>query len=114
MKNENNKMRDLKMILQKNDLLISQIKRIRYGPYTEGVLKQGDISEADLEPKIKTTFFQKRKKQLSEYSKNLEKKVEKIYQLKQKQNEVLNLNRINMTKQIAEKYQKDDQNLFDK
>lgn len=78
MKNENYNMRDIKMILQKNDLQVSSIRRVKYGPYTVGTLKPGQISEADVDSKIKSMFFWHKKKILKETQKEMAKKIEMI------------------------------------
>lgn len=78
MKSQFANMRDIKMILQKNDLLISRIRRVRFGPYTTGTLKPGQISEADIDHKIKTFYFHHKKRQLKEKQAEMSKKWEEI------------------------------------
>ena len=44
MKNFSPTMRDIKMILQKNDLQICRAKRVRWGPYSLGALVPGEVN----------------------------------------------------------------------
>lgn len=78
MKNQAVNMRDIKMILQKNDLLISSITRTKFGPYTVGTLKPGLISEADIDSRLKTYFFNYKKAQLMQKQEEMRKKIELI------------------------------------
>lgn len=102
MKNKNNKMRDIKMILQKNDLLISKIKRVKYGPYTQGILKQGDFFETEFEPNLHKKFFLLKRDKIRESRKIIKDKVKMISNLKSKDDDILKLNKINLVQEFLE------------
>lgn len=78
MKNQSASMRDIKMILQKNDLLISSIRRTRFGPYSVGTLKPGHFAETDIDQRIKTFLFHYKKQQLKAKQEEMAKKWEEI------------------------------------
>lgn len=101
-KNKNNKMRDIKMIFQKNDLLISKIKRVKYGPYTQGILKQGDFFQTEFEPNLHKKFFLHRRNKIKESKKMIEYKVKMISDLKSKDDDILKLNKINLVQEFIE------------
>ena len=71
-------MRDIKMIIQKNDLQISSIRRIKFGPYTVGTLKPGQISETDFSEGLKMIYFKHQKKQIKQQQADLSRKLEMI------------------------------------
>lgn len=87
-------MRDIKMILQKNDLQISTIRRIKYGPYTVGTLHPGQISEADIDSKIKTMFFIYKKRKIQEKQKEIAHKIELISTTEPKKFDILENNKL--------------------
>lgn len=93
MKNQSADMRDIKMILQKNDLLVSRIRRVRFGPYTVGTLHPGHLSEADIDQRIKTFFFYHKKKQLREKQAEMTRKWEQISAGQEQKFDLLEANR---------------------
>jgi len=68
-------MRDIKMIMQKNDLQIARIKRVRFGSYTLGELSQGDFAQADPDKAIMKEYFAYKKKLIREKQSELKDKM---------------------------------------
>ena len=54
------------MIIQKNDLQIAKIKRLKIGNYTVGVMKQGDFSQIEPDKTIMKEYFVYKKKLIKE------------------------------------------------
>lgn len=74
-------MRDIKMIIQKNDLQIAKIKRTRYGSYTTGILKQGDFSQVEPDKLIMKQYFSIKKKLIQEKQVELKDKMLKLQEV---------------------------------
>ena len=93
MKNNNYNMRDIKMVMQKNNLQISTIRRTKMGPYTVGTLKPGQYSETDFSDSLKMAYFKHMKKKVQEKQIELSKKLRLVSGVQQNQFDVIAANK---------------------
>lgn len=79
------------MIIQKNDLQIAKIKRIKYGSYTPGIMTQCDFSEAEPDKIIMKQYFLHKKKLVQEKQLELKQKLVQIQEVVQNKDKVKQL-----------------------
>ena len=85
MKNNSTNMRDIKMILQKFDLQLCRVKRVKWGPYTLGDLKIGEVNEVPIAQIIKTEFFKFKKESIQKNQEKIKIKIlNSLFTLKSK------------------------------
>ena len=75
MKNFSPTMRDIKMILQKNDLQICRAKRVRWGPYSLGALVPGEVNIMPMTIPLKKKVIDLKNKRLQEVQKDVKSKL---------------------------------------
>lgn len=51
------KNREIRRVMQKNDLQVNRLKRLQYGPYTLGNMASGEIREDTIRPEIKRLLY---------------------------------------------------------
>jgi 23S rRNA pseudouridine2605 synthase len=58
--------RDIKLILQKNNLMMGKCVLEKFGPFSKGQLKQGDFTEVLVPPSVKKFFFEHKKEKIEQ------------------------------------------------
>ena len=56
--------REIKLILQKNDLTMWKCVLDKYGPFTKGMLRQCDLTEASIPPSVRKFYFDFKKEKM--------------------------------------------------
>lgn len=79
------------MIIQKNDLQISRIKRVKYGSYSVGVMKQGDFEQVEPDKLIMKEYFTYKKKLIKDKQGEIKEKVKLLQEHVESRNEVMML-----------------------
>lgn len=92
MKNNSADMRDIKLILQKNNLRMMKITRTHFGPYVIGNLAKGQLAAVDFETQFNKIYFDFKKELFRSKKEELEKKFHKIEEVKTLEDNVMALN----------------------
>ena len=67
--------REIKLILQKNDLRMGKCVLEKYGPFSKGQLKQGDFTEVLIPPSLKRFYYDHKSEKIDQANKLLNCKV---------------------------------------